>query len=174
LSGFAVEGIGLGMIQTPKPRHRTMAQGLVVKRLRRAKWQLVQSPMRVSTALKATPGNCSADHAGPGAVNRMKFYLVEAFLQLASPAVVDLMNCRLWPGRAPNNPARRESRDHQHRISWGGGYDREVAVMRRREGVPVHLFADDGALAAILVRAGVAAILTSISLTGFSVQAWVT
>jgi hypothetical protein len=46
--------------------------------------------------------------------------------------------------------------------------------MRRREGAPDHLFADDAALAAILVRAGVAAILTSISLTGFSVQAWVT
>jgi len=28
LSGFAVEGIGLGMVQTPKPGHRIVRYGL--------------------------------------------------------------------------------------------------------------------------------------------------
>jgi hypothetical protein len=52
--------------------------------------------------------------------------------------------------------------------------DSEAAMMRRRQAAPDHRRAGDGALAATRVRAVIAAILTSISLTGFSVQAWVT
>jgi hypothetical protein len=102
-------------------------------------------------------------------MNGMKFNLVEAFLQLASPTVVDFVDCTLWRARAPNNPARRKSRDHQHRISIDGDW-----LRRGCESAPDYRFAGAGELAATLVSAGVAAILTSTSLTGFSVQACVT
>ncbi len=69
----------------------------------------------------------------------------------------------------PNNAARLKSRGHQHQI-FDGWYDGKVA---RSDGaaVAVYRLVADGALAT-LVSAG--AILTSTSLTGFSVQAWVT
>ena len=113
MSGFAVEGIGLGKIRTPKP----------------------------------------------GQVNRA----VLADFEWAAIRLCFQTSRVAFPVLRP-----------QRRLLSGGGCDKEVGVMRRREGVPVHLFADDAALAATLVSAGVAAILTSISLTGFSVQAWVT
>jgi hypothetical protein len=71
---------------------------------------------RIAPAQFAVDG---VDHAGPGAMNGMKFNLVEAFAQFASLAVVDWTNCTLWPGRAPDNPAHRKSRDHQHQFSNG-------------------------------------------------------
>jgi hypothetical protein len=53
-------------------------------------------------------------------------------------------------------------------------YDEEGLVGERTRKCADYRFADDEELAATLVSAGVAAILTSTSLTGFSVQAWVT
>ena len=48
---------------------------------------------------------CGVEYAVACAMNGMKFNLVEAFPQCGSPAVVDLVNCSLWPGREANNPA---------------------------------------------------------------------
>jgi hypothetical protein len=71
----------------------------------------------------------------------------------------------LWRERVPNNAARVKSRAIN--INLGNG------AMKGRRGVAERNYRLAGALA-ILVNAGVAAILTSTSLTGCSVQAWVT
>jgi hypothetical protein len=75
------------------------------------------------------------------------------------------MQCvTVWRGWVSNNAARLKSRGHQHHI-FDGWYDERGAV------VAVYRLAADGALA---IRVSAGAILTSTSLTGFSVQAWVT
>jgi len=78
------------------------------------------------------------------------------------------------PNQPRGIPRLDDRRVHNGMFYWAVDRTEKLRAMRRREGAPGHLCVDDGALAAILVRAGVAAILTSISLTGFSVQAWVT
>ncbi len=80
------------------------------------------------------------------------------------------MQCvTVWRGWVSNNAARLKSRGHQHHI-FDGWYDGKVG---RSDGAAATIYrlVADGALA-IRVSAGV--ILTSTSLTGFSVQAWVT
>jgi hypothetical protein len=47
----------------------------------------------------------------------MKFNLVQAFLQLASPSGVEIFVGTLGAGHLPDNPAHRESRSRQHAIS---------------------------------------------------------
>ena len=66
----------------------------------------------------------------------------------------------------------REIARHQHHIFINGimtGWIDATARIRA-----VYRLAGDAAVAATRLSAGVAAILTSTSLTGFSVQAWVT
>src|ERR1019366_10739829 len=100
--------------------------------------------------------------AGTGAMNGMEFNLVEAFPQFVSPAVVNPAPWTLWPGHAPNNPAHQKARSHQHHIATGGMMTRLGRCDAAK--APGYRLADDAAPAAILVSAGVAAILTSTSL----------
>jgi hypothetical protein len=103
-------------------------------------------------------------------MNGMEFHLVEAFLQFLSPAVVVVANYTLWPVDAANNPAHWEMRSHQHHISIDGMTWRSGQC----DSASCHRLAGKNLLVATLVSAGVAAILTSTSLRGFSVQACVT
>ena len=60
---------------------------------------------------------CGVDHAAAGAMNGVKFNLVETVPQFAPQRLQIFSDSTLWPGHAPNNPADRNSRRRQHHIS---------------------------------------------------------
>ena len=105
-------------------------------------------------------------------MNGVELNLVKAVAQLESPDVMDFVKAPYGPPEAANNPTLEKSRDHQHRIT-NRRYDEKGS---RGGGLNARYYrlVEAGALVATRVSAGVAAILTSTSLTGFWVQAWVT